>query len=141
MTAATLLVEYTNADTLHFRITFSEPVRNVDLTDFTASGVTANISVGAGADRYQVTVSGGNLPGHDGAVSLSLKASGHGITDMAGNASDPDRAARRNEGELHGGQHRAGAGGRNGRRVRADAELPTKQLDGASVPANHVPTQ
>ena len=55
----------TNANTLIWRVTFSEPVLNVDTADFTVSGTTATVtavSAAAGvANAYDVTASGGNL--------------------------------------------------------------------------------
>ncbi|WP_425994501.1 Ig-like domain-containing protein [Afipia sp. DC4300-2b1] len=82
-------VSTTNADSLIFRVAFSEAVSGVDATDFTVSGTTAGISVaavaGSGGTQYDVTVSGGNLANLNGAVSLAF-AGGQNITDAAGNA-------------------------------------------------------
>ena len=77
----------TNADTLVFRVTFSEDVASVDLADFAVSGTTATVSNvnQVSADVYDVTVSGGDLAGLDGTVGLDL-AGGQNITDLAGNA-------------------------------------------------------
>ena len=77
--------QYTSANSLKFRVTFSENVTGVDTSDFSVSGTTATATgiTGSGA-RYIVTVSGGNLNGFDGTVDLSI-ASGHGITDQAQN--------------------------------------------------------
>ena len=86
--------EHTNADTLTFRVTFNEDVRNVDTEDFDASGTS-----GAGASlvtavpgsptQYIVTVGGGTkggtLASHDGEVGLTF-ASDQDIADWSGNA-------------------------------------------------------
>ena len=70
----------TNADTLTWKITFSEPVTGVDAADFTLTGTTATLAVaGSGAVR-DVTASGGNLAGLEGTVTLAF-ASGHSIED------------------------------------------------------------
>ena len=79
----------TNADTLTWRVTFSEPVLNVDTTDFTVSGTTATVtavSAAAGvANAYDVTASGGNLNNRNATVTLSF-AVGQNITDAESNA-------------------------------------------------------
>ena len=78
----------TNADSLVWRVAFSKPVRNVDATDFTASGTTATVAVAA-ADRvgmtYDVTISGGDLADLEGTATLGF-ASGHDIEDLDGRA-------------------------------------------------------
>jgi ELWxxDGT repeat protein len=78
----------TNADTLVFRATFSEPVVNVDTGDFAVNGTTTatvtNVTV-VSASQYDVTISGGNLSTFNGTVGLNLK-SGQNIVDLAGNA-------------------------------------------------------
>ncbi len=73
----------TNADSLTWRVTFNEPVVNVDEADFEVTGTTASITDlrGLGA-RYDVTVSGGNLAGLNGPVTLSLN-SAQNIADSA----------------------------------------------------------
>ena len=81
----------TNEDSVTWRVTFSESVENVDPADFSVSGTTATLAVTAvtGAtpanSQFDVTASEGNLAGLDATVALSF-ASGHGITDTAGNA-------------------------------------------------------
>ena len=77
----------TNADTLIFRATFDESVRNVDAGDFAVTGTTATVTNvnPVNPSTYDVTVSGGNLAGLNGTVGLNL-ASGQDITDLAGNA-------------------------------------------------------
>ena len=81
--------EHTNADSVAFRVTFSEDVVNVDTADFAASGTTATASAAAvvsGNDtQYIVTVSGGDLAGFGGTVGLTF-ATGQNIADAAGNA-------------------------------------------------------
>ena len=78
----------TNADSLTWRVTFSEAVSNVDTADFAVSGTTATLSVSAVSGvtgAYDVTASGGNLAGVTATVTLSI-ASGHNIQDAASNA-------------------------------------------------------
>ena len=79
----------TDADTLTFRVTFSEAVQNVGTADFslnstTTAGVTGVTPAGDAA-TYDVTLSGGNLAGFNGDVGLNL-AEARDITDLAGNA-------------------------------------------------------
>ena len=79
----------TNADTLTWRVTFSEAVENVDTADFTVSGSTATVTnvqpVGGETGVHDVTVSGGDLAGYTGTVTLEF-AGGQNIQDAAGNA-------------------------------------------------------
>jgi len=79
----------TDADTLVWRVTFSEAVANVDAGDFTVSGTTATISVAAvpdsGGAAYDVTISGGDLAGLNATVTLAF-AAGQDLADTAGNA-------------------------------------------------------
>lgn len=82
--------EYTSSSSLIFRVTFSEKVTGVDAADFaattsgTASGSVASVAeVGTTATSYDLTV--GSVSG-EGTIRLDLKASGTGITDVAGNA-------------------------------------------------------
>ncbi|MEO0370591.1 MAG: Ig-like domain-containing protein, partial [Pseudomonadota bacterium] len=79
--------EFTDADSLTFRVTFSEDVQNVDLGDFRVGGPTgATIGVTpVSASVYDITVSGGDLAGLNATVSLSLQA-GQDIQDLRGNA-------------------------------------------------------
>lgn len=81
------LTSPTNLDTLVFRATFSEPVEDVEVIDFTVSGTTANVtSVSPGlviSSVYDITVSEGDLADLDGTVGLDL--SGTLIRDAAGN--------------------------------------------------------
>lgn len=78
----------TNADTLVFRIVFSEEVDNVGTDDFSVSGFsTAAVSMVSYVDdvTYDITVSGGDLAGYNGEVGLNI-AAGQNITDTADNA-------------------------------------------------------
>ena len=78
----------TNADSLTWRVTFSEAVTNVDATDFTVSGSTATVTnvqaVSGETGVYDVTVSGGDLAGLNGTVTLGF-ASDQDIEDSDGN--------------------------------------------------------
>jgi hypothetical protein len=77
----------TNADTLVFRVTFSEQVTGVGPADFAATGTTATVtSIGAGGPGgpYDVTVSGGDLASYNGVVGLNFSGA-MSITDLAGN--------------------------------------------------------
>lgn len=77
----------TNAGTLIYRVTFSESVSGVDISDFiltttgTVSGTLSSVSSGSGItiDVTITSVSG------DGTLRLDLKNSGTGIIDLAGN--------------------------------------------------------
>ena len=76
----------TNADSLTWRVTFSEDVKNVDAADFAIAGTTATltVTVATASTEYDVTASGGNLAGLDATVTLSI-ASGQNIADTADN--------------------------------------------------------
>ena len=83
----------TNADSLIWRVTFSEDVRNVDGTDFTVtanggSGITVtDVEPVSGQSRaYDVTASGGNLATLNGVSVKLVFVSGQNIEDLAGNA-------------------------------------------------------
>jgi hypothetical protein len=75
----------TNADSLVWRVTFSEAVTSIDTGDFSVSGTTGTVTnvSSAGGNAYDITVSGGDLADYDGVVSLSF-AGGQNITDTAG---------------------------------------------------------
>ena len=77
-------VSPTNADSLTWRVTFSEDVRNVDPADFTLTGTTATLAVTAvtASTIYDVTASGGDLADLNNTVTLGF-ASGQDITDTA----------------------------------------------------------
>ena len=76
----------TDADSLIWRVTFNEAVRNVNAADFQVSGATAVLAVAqvGATNAYDVTASGGNLANLDATVTLSF-ASGQDIQDTAGN--------------------------------------------------------
>jgi hypothetical protein len=78
----------TTASTLVYRVTFSESVTGVDISDFTltttsgtATGTIASVSASSGT-VIDVTV---NSVAPSGTLRLDLKASGTGITDVPGN--------------------------------------------------------
>ncbi|MDD2864710.1 MAG: DUF4347 domain-containing protein, partial [Methylococcales bacterium] len=79
-------VETTNADTLTFRVIFSEAVQNVDVTDFSVTGTSAIISAvnAMSGDTYDVTVSGGDLATLNGTVQLAF-STGQNISDGVNN--------------------------------------------------------
>ena len=75
----------TDADTLVFRATFNENVRNVDSADFVVDGgTTATITdiSPVSASVYDITVSGGDLANFNGTVGLNL-ARRQNIADLA----------------------------------------------------------
>ena len=78
----------TNADSLTWRVTFSEAVTNVDAAAFTVSGSTATVTSVQAVDgetlAHDVTVSGGDLDVLNGTVTLGF-APGQTIQDQAGN--------------------------------------------------------
>ena len=81
----------TNADSLTWRVTFNENVKNVNAADFaiaaspsTTATVTA-VTEETASTVYDVTASGGNLAGLDATVTLSF-VSGQNIADTADNA-------------------------------------------------------
>ena len=79
----------TNADTLTWRVTFSEAVENVDAADFTVAGTTATAMTASAvvgeANAYDITVSGGDLVSLNATATLSF-VTAHGIVDVASNA-------------------------------------------------------
>ena len=78
----------TNANSLTWRVTFSEDVENVDTMDFQVSGTTATptaVSEVTASTVYDVTVSGGNLADRNATVTLAF-AAGRDIVDTADNA-------------------------------------------------------
>ena len=81
--------EATNADSLTWRVTFSEAVANVDTGDFTVSGTTATVTAVtevAGVDHaWDVTASGGDLAALTATVTLGF-ANGQDIADTSSNA-------------------------------------------------------
>ena len=78
----------TNADTLKWRVTFSENVKDVDAADFTVTGTSAPATVAAvtgSSSQYDVTVTGGDLASLTATVTLAF-AAGQNIKDVAENA-------------------------------------------------------
>ena len=77
----------TNADTLVWRVTFSEALENADATDFEVTGTTATLTLAdvTGAHAVDVTATGGDLADLNATVTLSF-ASAQDIADAAGNA-------------------------------------------------------
>ncbi len=74
-----------NLTSVTFSVFFSEAVTGVDLNDFATVGLPATVQSVAGlpGNRYNITVN--NISG-SGNLGLNLKASGTGITDLAGNS-------------------------------------------------------
>ena len=90
----------TNADSLTWRVTFSETVLNVDRLDFTVSGSTATVTnvepVGGEPLAYDVTVSGGDLASFNGTVTLGF-ASDQNIADGANRILNNTRPTETND--------------------------------------------
>ncbi|PWG78537.1 RCC1 domain-containing protein, partial [Pararcticibacter amylolyticus] len=82
-------VQNTNATSVIYTVTFSEPVSGVDAADFTATTVSGTLSKGTltatavSSSVYDITVP--SISGN-GTLRLDLNASGTGISDAAGNA-------------------------------------------------------
>ena len=88
--------ERTNADRITWRVTFSEPVRDVNSGDFNIRGRPSNTTLygmpvsGSNGSQFDIgvrpasSVSNG-LEDHDGTLTLSFK-SGQDIEDLSGNA-------------------------------------------------------
>jgi len=76
----------TDADSLTWRVTFSEDVKNVDATDFAVTGTTAQLRVRevTASTVYDVTAFGGDLANLNGTVTLGFSA-GQDIRDLADN--------------------------------------------------------
>ena len=76
----------TNADSLTWRVMFSENVANVNEADFTVSGTTAALTVSevTASTVFDVKADGGDLASLDATAALSF-ASGQDIVDTAGN--------------------------------------------------------
>ena len=78
----------TNADTLTWRVTFSEEVQRVDAADFSVTGTTATLAVSAVTGvtgAYDVTATGVTLASLDATVTLSI-VTGHNIQSTTNNA-------------------------------------------------------
>ena len=75
----------TNADSLTWRVTFNENVKNVDATDFAIAGTTATVTAvteETASTVYHVTASGGDLADLNATVTLSI-VSGQNIADTS----------------------------------------------------------
>ena len=85
--------EYTNADSLTWRVTFDEAVRNVDAMDFSLvtpdgiafPGATALAVSEVSTSVYDLTASGSGIENADNTIELRF-ASNHDIEDLSGNA-------------------------------------------------------
>ena len=80
------------ASSVVFRVTFDGPMAAAPATtDFTVTGTFASVTAvtAAGANAYDVTISGGNLATVDGTITLGF-AGGQAITDAAGNPLAPN---------------------------------------------------
>ena len=79
--------QQTHADSLTYRVTFSETVNTLSASDFSVTGTTATITnvAAAGGNGWDITLSGGDLAALDGTVTLAF-AAGHAVQDVAGNA-------------------------------------------------------
>ena len=75
---------FTNADSLTWALTFDEDVQSVDPTDFTVTGTTATLAVTGTGTTYNLTLSGGNLAGLNGTVTIGFSGSQY-IEDLATN--------------------------------------------------------
>ena len=76
----------TNADSITWRITFSEPMRNVDAADFFVTGMGAswNLKVDGSGSVYNITLDSHALADQNAAVTLRV-SSKNDITDVDGN--------------------------------------------------------
>ena len=86
--------QYTNADSLTWRVTFSEAVRNVDTTDFSLviahtsvafPGTTALAVSSVSTSVYDITASGSGLVSTNNSIQLVFEST-HDIEDLSGNA-------------------------------------------------------
>jgi hypothetical protein len=74
----------TNADSITWRLTFSEAVTGVDASDFVISGTTATITgISGSGTTYNVTISGGNLASLEGSASIGFSGA-HSIVNSSG---------------------------------------------------------
>ena len=79
----------TDADSVTWRVTFSEAVQNVDAADFTVSDSTASLSVSSiSSSVYDVTASGGDLANLNATITLGIQttANGQNIIGLTSNA-------------------------------------------------------
>ncbi|GGK59728.1 Ig-like domain-containing protein [Amphritea balenae] len=76
----------TDADSVSWRITFSEAVNNVDITDFAVTGTSATSSLSStNTSIYTISLSGGDLANLNDTITLSITGS-QNIQDSSGNA-------------------------------------------------------
>ena len=77
----------TNADSLTWRVTFNENVKNVNAADFTVSGTSATLTISevTASTVYDVTASGGDLASLNATATLGFSGS-QDIKDTADNA-------------------------------------------------------
>ncbi|MEQ8835465.1 MAG: fibronectin type III domain-containing protein [Lacipirellulaceae bacterium] len=74
----------TDADTVSWRWTFTEPVISVEASDFTVTGTTATLSVSNdGAGVIDLTLTGGDLADLNGIVAVTIDSSTQNITDLS----------------------------------------------------------
>lgn len=75
------------ADTLVFRVAFDEAVQGIDAGDFGVTGTTATVTTATdvGGNAYDLTVTGGDLAGLTGTVTLGFSG-GQDIRDLSDNA-------------------------------------------------------
>ena len=85
--------QYTNADSLTWRVTFSEAVRNVNAADFSLviayspvafPGTTALAVSSVSTSVYDITATGSGIENADNSIQIVF-ASGHDIEDLSGN--------------------------------------------------------
>ena len=85
--------QYTNADSLTWRVTFSEAVRNVDMADFSLVLLTTTIAFpgttaldvsSVSTSVYDIRATGSGIENADNSIQLVF-ASGHDIEDLSGN--------------------------------------------------------
>ena len=77
--------EQTSADSVRWRVRYSESVTGVDAADFVLTGTTAHLTVSGSGSIYDVTASGGDLSGLNGTITLQ-HAPTFSIVDPGGNA-------------------------------------------------------
>ena len=85
--------QYTNADSLTWRVTFSEAVRNVDMADFSLVLTTTTVAFpgtttlavsSVSTSVYDIRATGSGIENADQSIQLVF-ASGHDIEDLSGN--------------------------------------------------------
>ena len=85
--------QYTNADSLTWRVTFSEAVRNVDMADFSLVLTTTTVAFpgtttlavsSVSTSVYDIRATGSGIENADTSIQLVF-ASGHDIEDLSGN--------------------------------------------------------